>query len=339
MFDLSKCDSCGDCLVKCQYVDYSQERAVQEITALIEGRDAGILRECVTCMACNEYCQKGANPYDLILQLQEEKGILPVLEERLAGFPMMENMPGQVVRGDPDKPVLSLCVLKSRLPDEAVEGQMFDGLTIVDGGQYFCYILYLHTARESYVRKNIQKFVDNLAALKAREVVLLHDDCYTGATAKAQEYGIEVPFRPVHIIEYLLRYLKEHPDRITRLNRKIAYQRPCISRYTPEKEPMLDELFELIGVQRVLRKYDRQDALCCGGLYMEKEPERGLRFQDRNITDALAYGAEAMVILCPICWQRLSQPCRERGLPPVYITNLCRMALGEKPFPSSAEET
>jgi len=96
---------------------------------------------------------------------------------------------------------------------------------------------------------------------------------------------------------------------------------------------MLDELFELIGVERVNRKHDRQDALCCGGLYAEKQPDRAMKYQEMNINDAKDYEADAMVILCPICWQRLSQPCRDSGLPPVYITNLCSMALGEKPFP------
>jgi len=335
MFDLSRCDSCGDCLVRCQYVDYGRSKAIQEIKALIDGKDAEILRECTTCMACNEYCAKGANPYDLILQLQEKKGVLPMPEERLKRFTAQENFPIQMIKGDPDKPALSLCTMKNRLPDEAVSGQIFDGLTIVDGGDYYCYILHLHLARESYFRKNIQKFVDSLTSLNKKEVVLIHDDCYSTATTKAREYGIEVPFRPVHIIEYLLNYLKAHPRNIAKLNKNIAYQRPCISRYTPEKEPMLDELFELIGVHRVPRKYDRQDALCCGAAFMERQPERGLKLQDKNITDAKGYGADAMVILCPICWMSLSQPCRERGLPPIYLTNLCRMALGEVPFPSS----
>jgi Fe-S oxidoreductase len=290
-------------------------------------------------MACNEYCEKGANPYDLILQLQEEKDILPLSEEQLKRFTAQESFPSQVIKGDPDKPALSLCTMKNRLPDEAVKGQMFDGLTIVDGGEYYCYILHLHLARESYFRKNIQKFVDSLASLNKKEVLLLHDDCYSTATTKAREYGIKVPFRPVHIIEYLLNYLKEHPGSITKLNKKIAYQRPCISRYTPEKEPLLDELFELIGVHRVPRKYDRQDALCCGAAFMDRAPEKGLKLRDKNITDAKGYGADAMVILCPICWMMLSQPCRERGLPPIYLTNLCRMALGEKPFPSNVEQT
>jgi Fe-S oxidoreductase len=339
MFDIDKCDKCGDCFIRCQYVDYSPEAAVEEITALIEGRDADILTQCTTCMACNEYCKKGANPYDLILRLQEEKGILPVPEERMNAFKSMEGMPGQVVWGDPDKPALSLCVLKARLPEAAIESRMFDGLTLFDGGEYFCYSLYLHTARESYVRKNVQKYIDSLASLKKPEIVLLHDDCYTAAVAMAREYGIDVPFRPVHIIEYLLNYVREHRDEVNRLNKKIAYQRPCISRYTPEKEPMLDELFELIGVERVARQHDREDALCCGALYAERQPERAKKFQEINIADAKAYGADAMVILCPICWQRLSQPCRDSGLPPVYITNLCSMALGERPFPASFKNT
>jgi ferredoxin len=60
VFDASKCDRCGDCLVRCQYVDYTSEKAVNQITALIEGRYARILSKCITRMACNEYCQQDA---------------------------------------------------------------------------------------------------------------------------------------------------------------------------------------------------------------------------------------------------------------------------------------
>jgi hypothetical protein len=43
MFDLSKCDRCGDCFVKCQYVDYSRDKAIYEISALMKSEDADIL--------------------------------------------------------------------------------------------------------------------------------------------------------------------------------------------------------------------------------------------------------------------------------------------------------
>jgi ferredoxin len=153
MFDLSKCNSCGDCLMRCQYVDYSREKAIKEMTALIEGSDAEILNECITCMACNEYCQKGANPYDLILQLQEEKDILPVPEAVLELIARDENAPSQVTMGDPHKPAISFCVFKRNFPEGAFQGRMFDGLTIIEGGEYFCRIVYLHTARRVCLEK------------------------------------------------------------------------------------------------------------------------------------------------------------------------------------------
>ena len=86
MFDRSKCDLCGECLVKCQYVDYGLERAKEEIGKLIMGEPASILKECVTCVACNQYCEKGANPFDLINQMQEETGLFEVSDRALEMF-------------------------------------------------------------------------------------------------------------------------------------------------------------------------------------------------------------------------------------------------------------
>ena len=72
MFDKNKCDVCGDCLTRCAYVDYSHQQAVREFETLLAGKPADILTSCVTCMACNEYCEKGAQPFDLITTLQEK---------------------------------------------------------------------------------------------------------------------------------------------------------------------------------------------------------------------------------------------------------------------------
>ena len=43
MWYQEKCDLCGDCLVRCQYVDYDKEEAVQQIKELMEGKAAEIL--------------------------------------------------------------------------------------------------------------------------------------------------------------------------------------------------------------------------------------------------------------------------------------------------------
>jgi Fe-S oxidoreductase len=242
------------------------------------------------------------------------------------------TVPSEVVQGDPDKPALSLCVMERPLPDTAVGGQMFDGMTVIKGGDYFCYLGYVHIGMDSPVDQNAQRFVDSIASTGEKEVVFLHADCHAMLN-KMPDYGIQVPFKPVHIIEYMRDYLKANPDKVTPLDRKIAYQRPCASRYSPEVEPVLDELFELVGVERVAREYDRESALCCGGLFSRIDPERIQPTMARNIGDALEHGAEAMVFLCPLCMTALSGPATEQGMKPIFISQLARMALGELSFP------
>ena len=80
-FDLSKCDfsQCkGECLVRCPYISYDEEDAKNAIRSLIKGDRHQILKECITCAACNDFCPRGANPWDLIAQRQEETGALGI---------------------------------------------------------------------------------------------------------------------------------------------------------------------------------------------------------------------------------------------------------------------
>ena len=78
MWDALKCDLCGDCLVKCRYVDYDADRAAGEIKLLMEGEAAEILNVCITCMACSDYCPTGADPSNLIFRMQEKTGASPI---------------------------------------------------------------------------------------------------------------------------------------------------------------------------------------------------------------------------------------------------------------------
>jgi Fe-S oxidoreductase len=333
MWNEEKCNLCGDCLTRCHYVDYDRDKAVRQIEELMAGKAAEILKACVTCCACNEYCPTGANPFDLISRLQEVHGSLPIPEKMRHFMDAGATMPSAVIPGDPDKPALSLCAMEWALPKGAVGGSMFDGMTVAKGGDYFCYLGYLHIGMDSPLKANARKFVDAIAGIGSGEVVFLHADCHAMIN-KVPEYGVEVPFKGTHIVEFMRDYLKAHPEKVTPLGRKIAYQRPCASRYSGEVEPALDELFGLIGVERLARRYDRESALCCGGMGMRLDPKRTLPFVEGNIQDALDAGAEAMVFLCPLCPGALAKPAKEKGMQPIFITELVRMALGELPFPS-----
>jgi Fe-S oxidoreductase len=229
--------------------------------------------------------------------------------------------------------VLSLCAIEPNLPF-ALEGPLFEGLTIVKGRHYFCNVLYLHLGNETIMLNGLKPLANKYASLGAEEIVFMHDDCYALMANFAPRYGIELPFRPIHIFEYLLNYLKAHKTDIRALNKRVAYQRPCSSRFTPWKEPMLDEILRFMGVERVVRKYDRENSLCCGqdlnGMLKRSGNDNFSRYRDLNVGDAIDHGAEAMVFLCPMCLDALKEKCRRSGLETYMIYDLCRMALGEQ---------
>jgi hypothetical protein len=329
MFIEEKCDLCGDCLVLCPYVDYDREEAMEQFRRLVAGGTPEIVGRCVTCVACNQFCEKGANPFDLILKRQEEAGVLNIPEQSTEVFRNLPNTPSQVIEGDPGRPVLSLCSVGDFIPG-LFDGPLFEGLTVLKGGDYFCNVGWVHLGYETPVREGARRVVENIAKTGADEVVFYHDDCYALMAAMVKEYGIEPPFRPVHIIEYLLDKVKENADKVRPLNMRVAYQQPCASRYTPWKDGQLDELFELIGVERVEREYDRRFALCCGSPMMPRDREKAMEIKERNIRDAVEHGAQAMAYLCPLCVLNLRKVAAAADLENYHIIELVKMALGHE---------
>jgi len=335
VFHPENCDYCGICLGRCYYLPFDQESGGKEIAKLAAGEKVDWLYDCVTCMACNEYCPTNARPFDLILKRMDEDGNFtePALRDEMEGRFISKGEPKPV---ELKKRVISFCVMTGNMP-WALQGRLFDDATVLKGLPYFCNVLFAHMGNESIMRDRLQSLVDNLAKSGAKEIAFVHEDCYALINDMAREYGVEVPFKVLHIFEYLLDYLKEHKDEIKPLNMKVAYQRPCASRHTPpEVEKVLDEIFEMIGVERVKRQYDGIDALCCGveiaGPNKKLFP-RGKNFapfRDKNIADAKQNGAEAMVYLCAMCFKTLQPLAKEAGMKNYMISDLCRLALGEE---------
>jgi len=332
MFYEEKCTVCGQCLMKCPYLAYPEAKAKEEFKKLMDGKPTPVTGQCITCAACNMFCPEGANPFDLINDRQEETGAFKATDQALGMMSMGSQLPSEVIKGDPKKPTMSLCSVGDILPG-IIEGQLFDGLTLLKGGDYFCYIGWIHVGRPGMVKENAGSLVDNLAKTGAKEIICFHDDCYALLANMVKDFGISLPFKPIHIIEYLRDYVKEHNAQVKNLNMKIAYQQPCASRYTFEKDTVLDELFDLIGATRVDRKYDRMDALCCGGAMGGKAdvPKEVLNeWRMKNIMDAKQTGAEAMVFLCPLCALSLRNRAKAQGMEPYILSNLVRLALGEE---------
>jgi Fe-S oxidoreductase len=327
MFKRDLCDLCGDCLVDCQWMDIERGQAVEWIKAMMSGKSTPVLGRCITCYACNEICPQDANPFDLIAELQEKYRSLLSEEsvtDQEARFTFSQELK-DFPRGER---VMSICVF-GKTDAHLIQGEVYN-LPRIGGKPYFCWVLFSHIGAESIQKKHAQEFVDRLAMTGAKEVVCFHDDCYTMLARLAPDYGIKVPFRPVHLVEYLVEYLKANKSRIKPLNMNIAYQRPCASRYTPEKERFIDELFDLAGAKRVERAFDRENALCCAGIKMALDKGDPRPDQEKNIQDAKQAGAQAMVCLCPMCIHSLSGVAREKEMPLIFIGDIVRMAIGEK---------
>ena len=326
MFKRELCDLCGDCLVECPWMDVEREPAIEWMKAMIEGGKTPGLERCITCYACNEICPPGANPFDLIAELQEKHHSLASAEsarvsearyafdKTLTDFPRAER-------------IMSVCVF-GKTEANLIQGELYD-LPRVGGKPYFCWVLFSHLGAESIQRKHARELVDRLTLTGAREVVCFHDDCYAMLARLAPDYGIKVPFRPVHLAEHLLGHLQANAERTQPLNIDVAYQRPCASRLTPEKEHFIDELFELVGARRLERAFDREQARCCAGIKMMLGKGDPRPDQEKNIRDAKKAGAGAMVCLCPMCMRALSAVAKEHDLPLIFIGDLARMALGE----------
>jgi Fe-S oxidoreductase len=332
-FNLQKCNFCGICLERCHYSKFTKEECAEEIRKLIKGEPARITDVCVTCSACNEYCPTGANPYDLILRRIEERGYeaAPAFRHITEGVDSEELSPTKVIWGEPDKPILHTCTFYEWIP-HLYDRQLFKGTTLMIGGHFACRLYFEHLGRQSVFKEYLPKRVENVARVAGnREVVMMHDDCYSAFTTRAMDWGINVPFKVVHQSEYLRDYLKAHKAQIKKLNTKIAYHQPCASHYTPWQNEWIDEVMELIGCERVKRTYDRDNQICCGAVVASRQGlEVTKKIRKANIEDAKAAGAEAFVMQCPLCAVNLRDGTKAAGMEPYMLPQLCSLALGEK---------
>ncbi len=335
-FDKNMCLTCKtyDCLVKCQYLDIDRDKARSEIFRLIKGEDSFVLHECTTCYACEEYCRYGNHLFFLITDLQEQREIL------LAPKPLSKqwiNMTLPTRKDIPQfygatEPAISLCVFPEHI-NVVNESKLFDELSIIIGRYFFCQLVYLHFGKPSITRERLLNVIKNIGNHEFKELVCFHDECYSTFTSYASAYGIEVPFKPIHLFEYLYSKLQNYKSNngISAVNIKVAYQRPCSSRFTPEMEHYVDKIFELVGAERVSREYMGENSLCCGGIIRSHQKyDLFVDIQRKNVEDMVKAEAKYCVFNCPMCYASLSETVEKRGIHPIMMHELCQIAIGEK---------
>ncbi len=334
-FDPDVCAACGtiDCLTRCQYMHLTQEEAEQQRDSLMRGDTCRALEQCATCYACEEYCPFGNHPFYRIVELQEKHATWPV---PIPVTNQQVKVMGPRGRIGPEKvraPIINMCAFK--MLSGSIRGKLFEGAGTIGGYDIFCNAMYLHFAKPSVIRERLPAMIANIQRYYLDEsgideMVCFHDECYGTYTHLAPAYGIDVPFKPIHLFAYLAKRLTELKTDIRPLGYKVAYQRPCSNRLVPETQPWVDEIFGLIGVHRVERTYDRDNALCCAtAIRAQQRDELADDLQKRNLDDMQAAGAQVCVFNCPACLFSLADQVSERGIIPILMSDLCQKALGE----------
>ena len=153
---------------------------------------------------------------------------------------------------------------------------------------------------------------------------------------------LETNFKPIHLLEWLIEVVKDNYKDVKKLGIRCAISLPCSVRASgPDRHIWIEELFDLLGVELVERKYDRKNQICCGAVAglgggASEDLAENQRFsqeiREKNVNDAKNFGADHMMFLCPFCYAALAYDNKAAGIMPVMAADLVRMSLyGEKP--------
>jgi len=332
-FEENLCATCQtvDCRVKCQFIKMERETAHKEMMKIIKGEYSSVLRDCKTCYACEEYCPRGNHPFYLISERREEKGMLTASRAITNQWINMCEPQGKYKVGEIKEKALSCCFIGELR--RLARGKLFEDIrsSYILGPDFFCEVVYLHFAKPSIIKERLPRIIEHVKQLGIKQLICMHDECYGSFTSLAPAYGMEVPFEPVHYLEYVFKKLGSLKGEIRPLNIKAAYQRPCSSRLSPDKYYFVGKIFDLIGVEMVKREFQGENALCCGEvLRMVAGYEVADQVQKKNIDDMVLSKAEYCVFNCPYCQMALSEKVFKRGIKPIHVIDLCKRAIGEK---------
>jgi len=148
-------------------------------------------------------------------------------------------------------------------------------------------------------KENIKTFIDH----GVKRILVSSPHCYH--TFKNEYPQFMVNFEVVHITQYLSELIREGRLELTKeYGKHVTYHDPC---YLGRHNGIFDEPREVLknvpGLALIEMPDCRVDSLCCGGgggrVWMETQ--KGERFSDLRIEQAMGIGAEVLATACPYC--------------------------------------
>ena len=325
-------------------LELPENDARREIHTLIRG-DTGaslVLRQCVTCNACDVFCPRQANPYGLILEHHYKEG-------KAQGLPYIARF---IFPNEPENMWTTTRVLMGQ--DElSLVHSWEDNLKtprkeVVLTGFYNNLLPYIaHTALLDELKPSIMGS-DSMFGIgeDAYRIGFLEEAARLGRLAKEtfskigvekmycfmvveasmftdvlpKKFGINFDFEVDLLDNWILERLKNGKIPVRkRLNMSVTVHDNCCGRYMDGVlQNTTREIAELTGCRTVEMQHTRENALCCGWAGTVPTlfgPTSGNPFHTilnllhslhLRLQEAEASGAEALLVPCPGCCAFLS---------------------------------
>jgi len=148
-------------------------------------------------------------------------------------------------------------------------------------------------------RENIKTFIDN----GVKKILVSSPHCYH--TFKNEYPEFRVNFEVVHISQFLYELINEGRLKFSKAyEKKVTYHDPCyLGRHNGIYDEPREVLKKISGLELKEMPDSLEDSLCCGGgggrIWMETQ--KGQRFSDLRLEQAIGVGAGVLATSCPYC--------------------------------------
>ncbi|RJP26326.1 MAG: (Fe-S)-binding protein [Actinobacteria bacterium] len=323
-FHYEDCDLCGDCLVRCQYMDLNRSEAVEEMKRLIAGEPTRVVhKKCISCYACDAFCPRGCRPYELILKTWHERYRERGLPVR-ASYLMPASSPNfrtdilkrmnvrerELLRVWREAPPEGEAVLYPgcsvlTLP-HLLDAGFMRGVTVSGDFDLCCGEMYFRQGLFDVVERVAEKLT---TYYRGRDIGTMLFACPAGLNMFRNvlpgQFGAEFDFGVEYLGTYLLEKLESGEIEIVKkLHRSVAVHDSCHARILgSEIMDTARSLYALMGLEMREMEHNREEGFCCGFAAgcNRYSPTDMVLASIRELWEAQKTGAREMAIYCTAC--------------------------------------
>jgi len=330
-----RCYQCGLCDAVCPWnrvSTFSMRKIIREATFGFTDIESDAIWRCTTCGICPQQCPRDVKQIESGVSLRRiatEYGVFPTSVRPLRGVAASLTAEGNPLNEKRDKRAdwaegLSVttftegmevlyfpcCYLSydPRLKKVARATVRILNRAGVDFGilgsqENCCGESIRKTGDEELfkrlARENIKTFIDH----GVKKILVSSPHCYHAFKNEYPEF--KVNFEVVHISQYVSTLIDAGRLELKKeFVQKVTYHDPCyLGRHNGVYDAPREVLSKISGLELNEMPESQAGSLCCGGgggrIWMETQ--KGERFSDLRIKQAVAVGAEALVTSCPYC--------------------------------------